>query len=54
MLGHHNLLLYVLHVLARPVLLEELMVNFVGRPPQTGAVDHQRHQMGGNHLDLMI
>jgi hypothetical protein len=47
-------MLYLLRVVARPVPSEELMVDFVKRPPQTGAADHQRLQMGGNQLDLLI
>jgi hypothetical protein len=53
MSGRHILLLYVLRGVARPVMLEELMVDFVERPPKIGPVDHQRLQMGGNHLDLL-
>jgi hypothetical protein len=41
MSGHHSLLLYVLRMVVRPVMLEEVMVEFVERPPQTGTGDHQ-------------
>jgi hypothetical protein len=54
MLGHHNLLLYVLRMVFWPDLLEELVVIFVERLLQIGAWDQQRLQIEGNRLDYLI